>query len=116
MVVLVMWTLRTWQKNAMKTKQEIITTLRASKTYLTQTFGIQRIGLFGSYTNGTATEKSDIDLMFELVDGKHLKVAEYEALEEFCSQLLATPKIDLVNARYMNPIIHFQMQRAVEYI
>lgn len=49
----------------MKTKDEIIRTLRENVPKLASEYGVQRIALFGSYARGTAVEQSDIDLVVE---------------------------------------------------
>ena len=51
----------------MKTKEEIVSTLRSLKPkYASEGFTI--LGLFGSYARNEATEKSDIDILYDLDD------------------------------------------------
>lgn len=50
---------------AMLTKKDVFNTLRQEYDYLAKEYGVKRIGVFGSYSNGTYHEKSDIDLMVE---------------------------------------------------
>ena len=45
------------------TKTYILNFLKTHKDELHEKYGLVKIGLFGSYANGTATEKSDIDLV-----------------------------------------------------
>ena len=45
------------------TKAYILNFLKTHKDELHEKYGLVKIGLFGSYANGTATEKSDIDLV-----------------------------------------------------
>ena len=49
----------------MLTKEEITKTLREHYPHLASTYGVKRIGLFGSYAKGTPSETSDIDLVVE---------------------------------------------------
>ena len=44
------------------TKQNILNFLKENHSLLEKRFGVEKIGLFGSYAKGTATDKSDIDL------------------------------------------------------
>ncbi len=44
------------------TKQNILTYLFNQKDEFYEKFGITKLGLFGSYARGDATEESDIDL------------------------------------------------------
>jgi predicted nucleotidyltransferase len=100
----------------MLTPSDILSTLQNSKPHLQQRFGIARIGVYGSYVNGTAHDESDVDIVFDVVEGRRLKLSEYEALEEYLAMLLATLKIDLVQERYMNPVIRYTMQGSVRYV
>lgn len=45
------------------TNIEIIEVLRANKIYLQQNFGVERIGLYGSFARGEQKVDSDIDIL-----------------------------------------------------
>ena len=47
----------------MRTKEDILKHLEAEKEYLAAEYGVEKIGLFGSYAAGNAEEGSDIDLV-----------------------------------------------------
>ena len=49
----------------MATKDDTIEKIRTQYDFLVSEFGVRRIGLFGSVSMGTDTEKSDIDLLVE---------------------------------------------------
>ena len=40
--------------------------LKRNKEYLEKKYGITKIGIFGSIARGMATEKSDVDIVFEI--------------------------------------------------
>ena len=50
------------------TQNQIISLLRAEKSYLTKEFGVVNIGLFGSFARGEENESSDIDLVVEIAN------------------------------------------------
>ena len=50
----------------MHTLQNILTILRKHKPELQRRYPIERLGVFGSYARGEATEKSDIDIAVEI--------------------------------------------------
>jgi uncharacterized protein len=47
----------------MKTLEEITSTLETLKPTLRERFGVETIGVFGSYTRGEQTKKSDTDIL-----------------------------------------------------
>jgi uncharacterized protein len=49
----------------MLTKEMIIERLREDYSLLADRYDVERIGLFGSFAAGTATEDSDVDLVVE---------------------------------------------------
>jgi len=53
----------------MKTKQEILTLLAASKPELEKRFRVKSLALFGSYARGDMTPDSDVDILVEVDPG-----------------------------------------------
>ena len=49
----------------MLTKDAVVALLREQRSRLAEEFGVRRIGLFGSFARGQATDASDIDLVVE---------------------------------------------------
>ena len=97
-------------------KAEIINILRQNKKVLKDNFNILKIGLIGSYSTNTFTENSDIDLIYELEEGKRMGLREVYELEIFFKRLFQIDKIDLINIRYMNPIIGNEIEKTVIYV
>lgn len=50
----------------MLNQNDILSTLRTYKEKYTQQYGIEEIGLFGSYARNQANEESDIDVFIKL--------------------------------------------------
>ena len=97
-------------------KSRILSVLQAQKQALGQQFGISRLGLFGSYAKDQAHADSDIDLVYELEPGKSLTFPELLALEQLLSENLEHSCVELVNFKYMNPIIKYTMKEDVIYV
>jgi predicted nucleotidyltransferase len=97
-------------------KEQIIKKLRENKEVLEGTFYISRIGLFGSYSSDTSHENSDVDLLYELKGGKRLGFIEVSTLERYIKDLLNVEKVDLVNRKYVNPIIEDEIKKTVIYV
>ena len=67
----------------MLTKEIIVQQLREKYPYLTSEYGVKRIGLFGSFAQGTADETSDIDVIVEFQRPMGFKFIEFvEYLEQ----------------------------------
>ncbi len=61
----------------MLTREMIIERLRECYPYLTTEYGVKRIGLFGSFARGTATETSDVDVVVEFQQPVGFKFIEF---------------------------------------
>ena len=97
-------------------KLEIVSVLQTQKGTLNKQFGISRLGLFGSYAKDQARADSDIDLVYELEPGKTLALDDLIALERLLSNRLAYEKVELVNLKFMNPVIKHYMKDDVIYV
>ncbi|GAB3555915.1 nucleotidyltransferase family protein [Spirosoma fluminis] len=52
-------------KSATVDRDYILEPLRANRERLREEFGIERIGIYGSFARNEQTEKSDIDLVYD---------------------------------------------------
>ena len=93
------------------TKREIKQTLFSHQNTL-RTFGVKRLGLFGSYVKDTAHSKSDIDLLVEL---EEVSFDRYMELRIFLEDLFQK-KIDLVIADSLKPRLRPRIEKEVEYV
>ncbi len=57
------------------TKEEILQKLKEHKSYIQERYGVEKIGLFGSYARGEATDESDIDIFVRFDEPKFRKIA-----------------------------------------
>lgn len=97
------------------TQEFILETLRANQERLRNEFGIERMGLYGSFARNEQTGKSDIDLVYDLKPDFKLAWAEKERLYRILRRKLHR-KMDLVDSRLMNPIIKYYMRKDVIYV
>ncbi len=97
-------------------KSQIIKVLSNHKDILRKQFNILKIGLFGSYSTNSQNKDSDIDLVYQLEEGTYLGIKELFELELFFKNLFNISKIDLVNKKYINPIIENEMNKTVIYV
>jgi predicted nucleotidyltransferase len=83
----------------MKTREQILETLRQAAPDLEREYGITRLALFGSFARGEATEASDVDVLVEVDPSIGLRFVD---LAERIEALLAMPT-DVVSRRALTP-------------
>jgi len=87
---LYIWTIR----NVMTTKDYILSTIKTHKAELTK-FGIQNIGLFGSYVRDEQSKKSDIDILIDFDPDKE-SFDNYMAVYDYSRNFLKMKKLKLL--------------------
>ncbi len=97
-------------------REEIIALIRQYYAYLAAEYGIERIGLFGSYAQGEPGEASDIDLIVEFerpIGFRFVELAEY--LENLLGRKvdILTP-VGIRNIRL--PWVAEEIERSVIYV
>ncbi len=96
----------------MITKNEIVNKLRELKPYLNREYSVKEIGLFGSFSDDSYTEDSDIDILVELekpIGWKFLTLEIY--LEKTFGR-----KIDLVTKNALKKQIKERILNQINYI
>lgn len=87
-------------------KEEVVRKLRENIDKL-KSFGVKRIGIFGSIVRGEGKEKSDIDVLVEFEDDKK-NFENFINLAFFLEELF-NRKVDLLTpesiSRYIRPYI-----------
>ncbi|RXJ96376.1 hypothetical protein CRV00_01800 [Malaciobacter molluscorum] len=93
-------------------KKDILNYLKSNQEYYYNQFGIQFIGLFGSFTRDEATENSDIDILYKIEKDKKLSMFRYlkltKQLEDFFHK-----KIDLVRDETLKPQVKNYIQKDI---
>jgi predicted nucleotidyltransferase len=96
----------------MITGNEIICKLEELKPTLRQNYAVSKIGLFGSFANGTPTEKSDIDLLVELEKPIGWR---FFSLEIYLEKIFGR-KVDLVTRTALKEQIASSILNQLHYI
>lgn len=96
----------------MITKAEIINKLRELKPVLYRDYSVREIGLFGSFSDNSFTEDSDIDLLVEFEKPVGWK---YLSLEIFLENVFGR-KIDLVTKNALKEQIRDNILNQVKYV
>jgi predicted nucleotidyltransferase len=96
----------------MTTKSEILNKLSDLKPILHKDYAVKEIGLFGSFSDDSFTDESDIDLLVEFEKPIGWK---YFSLEIYLEQVFGR-KIDLVTKNALKEQIKHRILNQVEYV
>jgi uncharacterized protein len=96
----------------MLTKKDILATLQELKPLLQKEYAVKRIGLFGSYSDESFSDDSDIDLFVELEKPIGWK---FFSLELYLEKKFGR-KIDLVTKNALKDQIKEQILNNVNYV
>lgn len=96
----------------MITKDEILSKLSDLKPMLHADYGVKEIGLFGSYSNRSNTEESDIDILIEFEKPIGWKFFTLEMLLE----KIFNKKIDLVTKNALKAPIKDSILKQINFV
>nr|NQU94588.1 nucleotidyltransferase family protein [Bacteroidota bacterium] len=96
----------------MNSKEELISKLKELKPILYRDFSVKEIGIFGSFSNDTYTESSDIDILVELERPIGWR---FFSLELYLEQIF-NRKIDLVTKNALKEQIKESILKQVSYV
>ncbi|MBN1250345.1 MAG: nucleotidyltransferase family protein [Anaerolineae bacterium] len=85
------------------TLPKLLDQLRALLPELRARYGVQSLGIFGSYVRGEQGHRSDLDILVEF-DDRPLSLFDFVRLENELSDALGV-KVDLVEKRALRPHI-----------
>jgi predicted nucleotidyltransferase len=94
-------------------KQEIIKIIRNKKPEMESRYGVQRLGLFGSYVRGRQRKKSDIDILVTF--NRDIDLFDFLDLRKYLECQLQA-KVDLVMETALKPAIGKRILSEVEYV
>jgi len=99
----------------MKSIEQIQKCLEALKPVLTERFQVETIGVFGSYSRGEQSKKSDVDILVELTKDAHMGLLKFVDLEIFLTEQLEI-KVDLVMKDGIKPSLRDRILNEVVYV
>jgi len=92
---------------------EILQILKNYKVQSANKYGINRLGIFGSYARDNPTQKSDIDIVIELQNPDLFKMVH---IKEELEELLGV-QVDIVRSRKkMNPYLKKRIEKEALYV
>ena len=99
-------------KRPVRTKQRLLSLIAEQQPQL-QALGVQRLGLFGSFTRGEPRPDSDVDLLVEFVPGQ--KSFDNFMQLGFLLEDLLQRRVELVTPESLSPYLRPQILDEVEY-
>lgn len=95
--------------------ERIIQVLGSQKAILIEKYGVDEIGVFGSYVHENQTGGSDIDILVEFRKDAKIGLLKFVNMENYLSDLLGA-KVDLVMKKSLKPHIGARILQEVIYI
>lgn len=96
-----------------KNKQDILSAIKKSQNEI-ETFGVKKLGLFGSFAKKEQDLESDINLLVEFEQGK--KTFDNFIHLSFLLENLLEHHIELVTSESLSPYIKPHIMKEVEYV
>jgi hypothetical protein len=93
--------------------QTLFDQISAKKDVL-RTFGVTRIGLFGSVVRGEASDQSDVDILVEF-DPAQKTYRNFFGTATYMEELIGHP-VDLVTPQALSPYIKPHVLKDIRYV
>ena len=94
-------------------KDQALQILRKNRTTLTETYGVRKIGLFGSIVRDQLRPESDIDIVVE-IDTEKKKLHNFLALRRYLENQFGRP-VDLGIESTLKPVIRTSVEEDIIY-
>ncbi len=96
-----------------KTKSELLDLLRAHKSEI-KSFGVRRLGLFGSFVYDLINDSSDLDLLVEFYEGEK-NYTNFSNLAIFLEDTTGRP-LELMTRESLSPYLGPKILKEVEFV
>jgi uncharacterized protein len=95
-----------------RTKAEVMQVIRNNLDNF-KLFGVEEVGLFGSFVRSEATEESDVDLLVNLTESSYTNLCR---LYDFAESLFINRTVDIISERSITVNNGIYICREVEYV
>ncbi len=85
--------------------------LKEHQDTFTNEFGIEKLFLYGSYATSIQNEDSDLDLMYVMQKDTGMSLGRLGRIESLIQELTGIKKIELVNKKYINPVVYLNASK-----
>lgn len=98
---------------AVQTKNEVSEILLSHRQEI-ESFGVKRIGLFGSFAKGKQQSTSDVDFIVEFIQGKK-NFRNFINLAFYLEDLLHR-KVELITPESLSPYLKLNILKETRYV
>lgn len=98
----------------MQNESSVLSFLKENKEIFKREFHISKLGVFGSYARGDATEESDIDLLVEFDENADIFETKL-MIKDFIKNHLGK-NVDICSEKYLKPYIKDEILSEVIYV
>lgn len=99
--------------NLVRTKKDVFSIIEQNQRNI-KSFGVKKLGLFGSFVRGEQSDDSDIDLMVEFEQGK--KTFDNFMHLSFLLEDILKHRVELVTLESLSPYLRPHIIKEVEYV
>ena len=99
--------------NSMTTKEKVLELIRSNQDQI-RSYGVKKLGLFGSFVRGKQKPESDIDLLVEFQQDKK-SFDNFIQLAFFLEEILER-RVELITIDALSPYIGPHIIKEVEYV
>ena len=101
-------------KNVVVDKEQAVKIIHESRNELAETYGVRKIGLFGSIVRGEQTATSDIDIVVEIASEKK-KLHNFLSFRRYLEHRLGR-SVDLGIESTVKPIVREAIAKEIVYV
>ncbi len=98
----------------MKSKEYILSIIKTHKPNL-KIFGVESVGLFGSYARNEQSDLSDIDILIDF-DPQKENFDNYMAICDYFDNLFKNEKVEIITKNGLSPYIGPNILKEVQYV
>ena len=96
--------------------QAILSRIRDKQGEIADRCKARIVGIFGSYARDEQKTDSDLDVLYEPLRRDEFSFTELNDLDEYLQKLTKASRIDLVDVKFINPVIELEIQDDIRYV
>ena len=94
----------------------LVKIIRENNYDIKRRFHAEIVAIFGSYARGEQSPDSDLDILYRIENPDKFGLLEIDGLENYLKDLVNVSAVDLVNEKYVNPVIQLEIENDLVYV